>query len=281
MAEKINVSVFLQTLDEEDNLPRCLESLQWSNDIVVLDSYSSDRTEEIARAAGARFYQRVYDGRANNQNWAVENIEFKNKWVYYSDADEVVPPELAEEIGKVTSDESRSEVCYRLRFKNMLFSKWIRQSSMYPTWVPRLWQPKKMEWRRGANPVAIVSGSEGFLENHFIHYSFNKGFAEWFKKHNKYSHYEAVETIKELDVGKLDWAGLFGRAPARRRVAMKHFSFRMPFRPFLKFLYLYLVRGGILDGRQGLRYCILQAIYEMMIVTKVLEMKREAKGMGM
>ncbi|MCK4624729.1 MAG: glycosyltransferase family 2 protein [Phycisphaerae bacterium] len=279
--KKQGVSIFIQTLNEEENLPRCLECLAWSDDIVVLDSYSTDRTEEIARAAGARFFQREYDGRANNQNWAVENIDFKYPWVYYSDADEIMPPELAEEIGQVTLDISRPEVCYRLRFKNMLFGRWIKHSSIYPTWVPRLWMPEKIRWRRGANPIAIVDGPEGRLNSHFIHCSFHKGFASWFEKHNKYSQFEAVETIKELRQGRIDWGGIVSSDPNRRRIALKNLSFRMPFRPFFKFGFMYFLRGGLLDGKAGLTYCLLQAIYEFMIVAKTVEMRRKEKDLQM
>jgi glycosyltransferase involved in cell wall biosynthesis len=77
----MSVSVFIQTLNEEENLPLCLAHLKFSDDIVVLDSLSTDRTKEIALQAGARFYQRPYDGRANNQNWAVQNIQFRYPWV--------------------------------------------------------------------------------------------------------------------------------------------------------------------------------------------------------
>lgn len=270
----MSTSVFIQTLNEEDNLPRCLECFPWSDDIVVLDSFSTDQTLEIAKAAGARVYQREYDGRANNQNWAVDNIDFKYPWVYYSDADEIVPPELAAEIRRVTSDTSRPEVAYRVRFKNMLFGKWIKRSSMYPSWIPRLWRPEKIRWKRGANPVAIIDGPVGHLRNHFHHYSFNRGFAAWFEKHNKYSSYEAEESIRELDHGDVDWQGLLSKDPARKRVALKHLSFRIPARPLAKFAYMYLLKLGFLDGRAGLTYCTLQSVYEYMICCKIKELRR-------
>jgi len=91
---KVNCSVFVQTLDEEANIAACLECFKWCDDIVVLDSFSSDRTEEISRAHGARWVQHKYAGRAAHQNWAMENITFKHPWVYYNlhtDADERVP----------------------------------------------------------------------------------------------------------------------------------------------------------------------------------------------
>src|SRR5437016_2752751 len=92
------ISILILTLDEEENLPACLESLKWSDDIVVLDSFSNDKTVDIAKAAGARVIQRQFDNWAEHQNWALENISFKHRWVYYSDADEIVTPELREEM---------------------------------------------------------------------------------------------------------------------------------------------------------------------------------------
>jgi glycosyltransferase involved in cell wall biosynthesis len=275
------VSVFVQTLNEEGNLPRCLKSVSWSDDIVVLDSFSTDRTEEIARSAGARFYQRKYDGRANNQNWAVEHIEFKHPWVYQSDADEVVTEDLSREIAEVTADAIREEVVYWVRFKNMVQGRWIKRSGMYPIWVPRLWKPDKIKWQRDANPVALIDGPFGYLKAHFIHYTLSKGFAAWFGKHNKISTYEAEETIKELQHGRIDWSGLISRDPVRRRQALKRLSFRMPCRPLLMFIYMYLLKAGFLDGRPGLTYCTLRAHLEYEISCKVRELRQQEKGLPM
>ncbi len=269
----MNVSIFIQTLNEEDNLPICLKHLSFSDDIVVLDSFSSDRTEEIARAAGARFYQRKYDGRAANQNWAVQNIKFKHPWVYYSDADEVVPDELRDEILRLTSDLGRPEVLFRLRFKHMFMGRWMRHSGMYPTWVPRLFRPERIRWERPANPIAIVDGPEGKLEHHFLHFSFRRGMNDWFAKHNKYSTYEAGETIKELADPTFAWKDLWNSEPALRRVALKKLSFRMPARAMIKFIYMYILRFGFLDGLPGLHFCLLQSFYEYQIVLKVREQK--------
>ena len=273
------VSVFIQTLNEEDNLPRCLESVSWSDDIVVLDSFSTDRTEEIARSAGARFYQRRYDGRANNQNWAVENIDFKYPWVYHCDADEVVTEDLANEILEVTACASGQPVVYWVRFKNMVQGRWIKRSSMYPIWVPRLWKPDRIKWQRGANPVALIDGPFGYLKAHFIHYTLSKGFEAWFENHNRTSTYEAVETIRELQHGRIDWSELISPDPARRRNALKRLSFRMPCRPLLIFIYMYLLKAGFLDGRPGLTYCTLRAICEYEICCKVKELRQRQKDL--
>ena len=275
----MGISVFVQTLNEEVNLPRCLESLSWSDDIVVLDSISSDGTERIVRDFNGRFFQRPYDGRANNQNWAVENIEFKHPWVWYVDADEVTPPELSQEIQETCSDPGRPEAAYYVRRRNHFMGRWLKHGGMYDVWIARLWRPERMRWERGANPVALIDGPTGKLSSHFDHFFFSKGISDWFSRHNKYSSYEAIETLKELDHGTIDWPGLLARDPARRRIALKHLSFRMPGRPYAKFLYMYLLRMGFLDGRAGLTYCTLQAIYEYMICCKVKELRRRETGL--
>ena len=276
----MSISVLILTLNEETNLPKCLDSVSWSDDTVVFDSFSSDRTVEIAEASGARVIRREFDNWSAHQNWAVENIDFKYPWVYYSDADEVVPSELHDELLKVTSEKGRREVAYRLRFKNMFMDRWIKHSSMYPSWIPRLWRPEKIRWERGANPVAIIDGRVGFLQNHFEHHSFNKGFHAWFEKHNRYSNYEAEETLKSLRNGDFRLSEVFSRDPTVRRGALKRLSFRVPGRPFAKFAYMYLLRAGFLDGRAGLTYCTLQAIYEYMICCKVKELRRRAKDLA-
>lgn len=277
----MSVSIFIQTLNEELNLPECLRSVSFSDDIVVLDSFSTDRTEEIARAAGARFFQRAYEGRAANQNWAVKNIEFKYPWVYYSDADEIVTEELREEILRVTRDADRPEALFRVRFKNMFLGRFLRHSSMYPTWVPRLFRPDRIQWERGANPIAIVDGPEGRLQGHFLHFSFRKGMGDWFNKHNKYSDYEAVETIRELRKATFRWMDLLSMDAPIRRQALKKLSFKLPARPLVKFLYMYLFRFGFLDGMPGLHYCLLQSLYEYQITIKALEIRRREAGLPM
>lgn len=270
----MKVSVFIQTLNEEDNLPRCLGSLSWSDDIVVLDSLSSDSTEEISRSYGCRFYQRPYDGRANNQNWAVKNIEFKYPWVWYVDADEVTPPELVQEMKEKCSDVSRPEVAFYVRRRNYFMGRWLKHGGMYDVWIARLWRPDKIEWKRDANPVALIDGPTSRLKNHFDHFFFSKGIYDWFERHNKYSSYEAEETLKSLRNGDFKTSEIFSSDPVIQRKALKQLSFRMPGRPFVKFAYMYLLRAGFLDGRAGLTYCSLQAVYEYMICCKVKELKR-------
>lgn len=273
------VSVLILTLNEELNLPECLESVSWSDDIVVFDSFSSDRTVEIAKEFGAKVIQRKFDNWSTHQNWAVENIEFKHPWVYYTDADERIPSDLASEIQDVVSDASRKEIAYRLRFRNMFMGKWNKHSSLYPTWVLRLFKPDKIHWERLVNPVAVVDGPEGRLNFHFEHYSFNNGITDWISKHNLYSLDEAKELIKTVERG-VEWKLLFSTASAKRRKGLKQLAFHMPCRPLIVFCYLYFLRLGFLDGVAGFTYCRLRSMYEYMIDLKVKEMRRRENGLS-
>jgi len=271
-------SVLILTLNEERNLPDCLETVSWSDDVVVLDSYSTDRTVAIARAAGARVVQRKFDNWSAHQNWSVRNIQYKYPWVYYSDADERVRPELAREIQGVTADATREEVAYRVRFRSFFMGRWVKRASLYPTWVLRLFRPDKVRWERLVNPTAVVDGPVGRLRCHFDHYSFSKGLSEWFAKHNAYSDDEAREIITSVHKS-VGLSHLFSSDPARRRASLKLLAYRLPGRPVLLFLYLYLFRMGFLEGSAGLSYCTLRAVYEYMIDIKATELRRLEQGL--
>jgi glycosyltransferase involved in cell wall biosynthesis len=276
------ISVLILTKNEEANLPRCLESVAWSDDIVVLDDGSSDRTVDIARQHGARVICHSAGGERAQRTYSLREITFKYPWVYNPDADEVTPPELRDEMLRVVADADRPEVAYRVRFKNMFMGKWVKHSSLYPTWVVRLFRPDRVTFRREINLNYEIDGPEGRLQAHFEHYSFNKGLKEWFAKHNHYSDLEAYEAIKEIRQGSRDCRGLFCfEDPARRRKAFKNLAWRLPGRSFIVFFYLLIVRFGFLDGRAGITYCLLRGIYETMIDLKVLELRWREKGLGM
>lgn len=277
----MTISIFIQTLNEEQNLPGLLESVSWADDIVVLDSLSTDRTREISEAAGARWFERAYDGRGNHQNWAMEHIEFKHRWVFYLDADERMTPELRAEIEQIASEwesgnrsvENNDQVAYYCGRKNIYKGKWLKHA-MPPGNIMRFFQPPLIRFARDANPVPIVDGKIGYLKEHFIHYNFSKGIREWIERHNRYSTYEANETMKALAENPVKLGNLFSSDRNTRRLELKNISFRLPFRPTLKFVYMYLLGRGFLDGRAGWAYCRLQAMYEYMIVLKVRELKR-------
>jgi len=274
-----NVSVLILTLNEEINLPACLASVQWSDDVVVLDSFSQDRTVEIARAFGARIYQRRFDGEHGQRSYGLTEIVYKNAYLYMPDADEVTPADLRDEILAIAADPSRPEVAFRVRFKTLFMGQWLRHSSLYPTWIVRLAKPSRIRFERETNLRVIADGPEGELRGHLLHYTFNNGLNAWFEKHNRYSWHEARESLKSLASDRVDWREILrGRGAVRRR-ALKALSFRLPCRPLLRFLYMYGLRGGFLDGRSGFVYCRLLMTYETMIVTKMMEIRRREQGL--
>jgi len=274
----MSLSILIFTLNEEVNLPACLASVKWSDDIVVLDSYSNDQTTIIAESFGARVVRRKFDNWAAHQNWAMEHIPFKHDWVFYLDADERMTGELREEITAIARTSQSQTVAYYCGRRNYFMGRWIKHA-MPPGMIMRLFRPKHVRFERLVNPTPVIDGGHGYLKNHLLHYNFSKGLTEWFGKHNQYSQFEATEGMKLFRRTSGMDAAVFCKDPARRRQAFKNLSFYFPARPFLKFLYLYFVKRGFLDGGPGLTYCALQSIYEYMIVVKMKELERKQQGL--
>jgi glycosyltransferase involved in cell wall biosynthesis len=275
----MSISVLILTLNEEANLPACLESVAWSDDIVVLDSYSTDRTVEIARAAGARVVQREHDTELGQRRFGLTRIPFKHEWVYMPDADEITTAELRDEMLAIVADQDRPECAFQVRFRVLFMGRWLKHSSLYPTWVVRLLRPGKVRFERDFHTRLEGDGPVGRLQSHFDHYSFNKGLNAWYEKHNRYSWFEARESLENLREGRLDLAGVLSADPVSRRKALKRLSYRVPARPTLRFLYMYILRLGMLDGWPGYVYCRLLAAYEYMIVVKMAEIERRERGL--
>jgi glycosyltransferase involved in cell wall biosynthesis len=274
----MNVSVLILTLNEESNLPACLDSVRWCDDIVVFDSFSTDRTLEIAREYGARIAQRKFDNWSAHQNYAVEQITFTHEWIFYLDADERMTDDLKTEILAIAADRERKQVAYYCGRKNVFMGKWIKHA-MPPGMIMRFFKPHHIRFERLVNPVPVVDGEYGYLRHYLEHYNCSKGLTEWIDKHNKYSQLEAIEGIKLLKGEAGVQPSLLSGDKALRRQALKNLSFRLPLRPFFRFIYLYFLKGGLLDGKAGLTYCVLQSVYEYMIVLKMGEILRREKGL--
>lgn len=275
------ISVLILTLNEEKNLPACLESVAWSDDIVVFDSYSTDRTVEIAKQHGARVVQRKFDNYGTHREAARSDVAYSHQWVLALDADERLEPELREEIRAVVSDPSMPHASYRMRRKDYFMGRWIRHSTLYPSWFVRLYRPDRIRYEpRLVHEYPIVDGTVGILKGHLIHHSFYKGISEWLAKHNSYSGLEARENLANIRDRNVDLTALVSfREPVRQRRALKELSFRLPCRPLLRFLYMYVWRRGFMDGWPGLTYCRLLAMYEYMIVLKMTEIERREKAL--
>ncbi len=275
---KTPVSVLVMTLNEERNLARCLESLRWADEIFVLDSESSDRTVAIAKELGCRVYCRRLMNWSGHQNWALENLAFRNRWVLNVDADEVVTPQLAASIAQAITNPG-NHIGFRFRRRDFLEGRWLKHVQATPTYL-RLYQPARIRFERLVNPRTIADGPVGEVDGYLDHYPFSKGYSHWLDRHNSYSSLEALQIIENgnnMGDSPSIREALFSPDPALRKYHQKEIFYRLPARYLIKFLLLYFIKLGFLDGRAGLTYASLQSIYEYMITLKYREYRAAGK----
>lgn len=271
------ISVLILTLNEEINLAECIDSCAWCDDIVVFDSFSTDRTREISGGKSVRFFQRHFDNYASQRNAALTEVAYKHPWVLMVDADERTPQDLIREMSVAVETADSDTVLFRMRRKDYFLGRWLRRSSGYPSWFGRLLRLGRVRVEREVNEEYIADGKIVHLDSHLHHYPFNKGIAYWYERHNRYSNMEALTTV-DAGSSRLSMAALFRGDPVDRRRAMKQLVYRLPMRPSIWFLYLYVFRLGFLDGAAGLAFSRMRASYETMIDVKVLELERRRRG---
>ncbi|MEL1254256.1 glycosyltransferase family 2 protein [Flavobacterium sp. DGU38] len=276
------ISILILTKNEEQDLPGCLASVAWSDDIHVFDSFSDDKTVTIAENAGATITQRVFDNWSAHQNWGLANIKFKYPWVLYIDADERVSESLLNAIKALKPDTNSELVAYELRRRDFAWNgKWLKHAQMSPFYL-RLFRPDKMRYERLVNPVSIPEGPTGKIEGFLDHYPFSKGFRFWIQRHLSYADMEALTRVKDLDQGVTFSfrKAMFGKDFTEKRYHQKGLFYKLPGRPLIKWLYMVIGRRAFLDGSAGLTYATLQSIYEYFIVLKskeLLSKKKEIK----
>lgn len=271
-----NISVLILTKNEQQDLPGCLQSVSWSDDIHVYDSVSTDATVEIATLFGATVTQRPFDNWAAHQNWGLANLVFKHPWVFYIDADERMTPELVQAVQAAASSPA-DKVAFRLHRRDFFMGTWLQHvqtSSLYM----RLFRPEKMRYERLVNPLSIADGAVGELSGYLDHFPFSKGVGHWVDRHNSYSRFEAEQIVSNRANGEgFSWVKAFtAKDFHQRRYHQKELFYRLPCRPLVKFLLLYVAKRGFLDGRAGFTYAVLQAVYEYFIVLKVRESEQFA-----
>ena len=281
---QVPVSVIVPIKNEAENLPRCLGSVQWAGEIFVVDSHSTDGSGPIAEKYGAKVVQFEFNGTwPKKKNWALENLPFKNAWVLILDADEVLPAEAASEIADAIS-KAGDVAGYWINRRFMFLGRWLRHS-YYPNWNLRLFRHAlgryekltSAETKSGDNEVhehVIVNGPTGRLRCEVDHYAF-PSVEVFVEKHNRYSNWEARIAADELLHGS---SREFSNSPVERRRRLKGLSQRLPFRPLLRFLYIYIWQKGFLDGRDGYYFARLHAFYEFLSVAKTYELTHRAKS---
>lgn len=271
------ISILILTKNEESDLLGCLDSVAWSDDIHVYDSFSDDSTVEIARSRGAKVTQRRFDNWAAHQNWGLQNIDFKYPWVFYIDADERVTPQLRDSILKAAADPGNN-IAFRVQRRDFLWKTWLKHVQTSAFYM-RLFRPEKMRYERLVNPISIPDGPVGEVSGYLDHYPFSKGMSHWLNRHNSYSSLEAQQIVDNRR-GQASFSlkkALRATDFHERRFHQKELFYRIPARPLVKFLLLYIGKRGFLDGRAGLTYAILQSIYEYMIVLKTREFEQLPK----
>ncbi len=267
------LSVLILTKNEEQDLPGCLESVAWSDDVHVWDSFSTDRTVELARAAGASVHQRMFDSYAGQRNAALTGAVYKHPWLLVLDADERANPALARLLADRTASAPRETAAFRLRRRDYFLGRWLRHAQTTPYYI-RVLRLGSARFRREINEVVEVDGAVADIDDaHFDHYPFSKGLTHWVAKHNAYSSAEAVIVAQSAFAGEASWRkALFARDFNERHAARKAVFYSLPGRPLLRWAYLMFYRRGILDGRAGWVYSMLQAFYEWLIVLKTREL---------
>ena len=267
------ISILILTKNEELDLPGCLASVAWSDDVHVFDSCSTDRTADIARRAGVHLAERLFDNYAAQRDAALEQLPFKYEWVFLLDGDERSTPELAKEMRAAVAAAPADLNAFRVRRRDYFLGAWLRHAQIMPFYT-RLVRRGRIRYTRAVNEVLEVKGRTGDLSEPFDHHPFSKGLVRWVDKHNLYSTMEARIVAERSFRADASWKlALLGKDFHQRRRAQKSIFYSLPARPLVRWLYILLYRGGVLDGYPGLTYATLQAFYEYLIVLKTRELR--------
>src|SRR6267378_1469042 len=278
----VPISVLTPIKNETENLPRCLNSVQWTEEIFVVDSQSTDGSAEIAQRHGAKVVQFEFNGTwPKKKNWALEHLPFKNDWVFILDADEVLPAEAETEFAGAIANAGEI-VGYFINRRFFFLGRWLRHA-YYPNWNLRLFRHSLGRYEKlttadtksGDNEVhehVVVQAPTARLQCEIDHYAF-PSIEVFVEKHNRYSNWEARVAADELLPKS---SGRLGDALVERRRRLKLLARHLPFRPLLRFLHIYIWQKGFLDGRDGYYFARLHSVYEFLSVAKTYELRRRS-----
>jgi putative colanic acid biosynthesis acetyltransferase WcaF len=270
------LDVLIQTHNEELNLPHTLQSVHgWVNRIFVVDSGSTDRTADIASQFGATFVHKAWEGYAKQKNWALDNLPFESPWILILDADESVSPELRDEIQQIISRpvQNVSTAGFYLNRVTIFMGREIHHCGYFPAWNLRLFKRGMARYEpRDVHEHMVVDGPTNHLR-YLLRHEDRRGLEHFIAKHNRYSTLEAIEIYRRRE----RWPGLLrfiNDRTARRRYIKYCVAPKLALPWFFSFVYMYFIRGGILDRRPGLTLCLLISSYRLFIRTKYDELVR-------
>jgi glycosyltransferase involved in cell wall biosynthesis len=281
------ISVIVPARNEARNLPRCLESLAGVGEGYVIDSQSTDDTVEIAKSHGAKVVQFHYAGGwPKKRQWAMDTLPLAYDWILLLDADEVLTPELIEEIRRALPNPGANGYFIRLQ---MYFLGRVLQHCDASFWKLSLFRKGRgrFECRLKDQDASmadieihehvVVDGPTAELHHALVHHNVDS-LSRYILKHNEYSNWEARVLLQPEGAANSEEvsADFFGTQAQRRRW-LKRNLYRMPGSPVLLFLYRYIGRLGFLDGVPGLIYCAFQAVQMFHSKAKIYELKCQPK----
>lgn len=273
------LSVYIPTLNEEINLPQCLESVRkLGATIFVVDSNSTDRTVEIARAAGCQVFTGNWRTFSDKMNWAINELPIQTPWTLRIDADEWITDELIEELKYKLRDTPDEVGAYSINRRVYFLKRWIRFGGMYPLWGVRLWRSGKAKCEvRELDEHMEVSGRIEKLDHDIVDEG-QRGLTHWVQKHNQYADAEVREILRAQGQG--DASTTLTAQAAKKRWLKDNFYYRLPkfLRALLFWMYRYFIKLGFLDGFPGLIYHTLHGFwYRFLIDAKLYELEIRSK----
>lgn len=266
------ISIVILTKDEEKDLPQALKSVQWSDDIHVLDSGSTDRTIEIAKEYGAVISSNPFKSFGQQRNHALDCLDIKNDWILFQDADEVVTDAFKDAMFKAIEEANENVAGFYCCWKMILEGQWLKHCDNFPKWQFRLMKKgmaRFTDFGHGQKE-SDVKGEIIYLKEPYLHYGFSKGWTQWINRHNKYSSLEAIDRVKDTPPFK----DIFASHSSKRNPALKSWLTRLPGWPLLRFFHAYVINLGFTEGVPGFIYCVNMAYYEFLIQIKIRENKK-------
>ncbi|MBV9658046.1 MAG: glycosyltransferase family 2 protein [Verrucomicrobia bacterium] len=269
------LTTIILTKNEARDLPRCLAALrEWCAEIVVLDSGSDDATRELARAAGARVQLRAFTSFGDQRNWALDHCEIATPWVLFLDADEVATPAFRAAVARAIDAAPAAVAGFFCCWKTLApDGTWLRRCDSFPKWQFRLLRRGRARFQDSGHgqKEGVVDGELRYVREPYEHHAFSKGWTHWLEKHNHYSSLEAAERLRV----RPRWHDVFSRDGSRRNRALKPLLSRLPGWPLARFVHMFFLKRGFLEGRAGRDYCVNMAYYEFLIGLKMRELRRQ------
>ena len=272
-----NFSIIILAFNEEINIESCIESCQFSDDIHVVDSGSTDQTVPLAQRLGATVHFNKFESFAKQRNWATDNAKCKYDWVFHLEADERLTESLIDELRSIVQSQSNEFVGYYVPNKLMLHQQWLKRSGGYPIYQMRFFHRHKMRFVDfGHGQREEPDKKVGTLKHPYLHFAFSHGMERWLSKHNHYAYQEAVECFNSET--KIQLGNLFSKDPLVRRRCLKSIAYRLPFRSSLRWIMIVVLQGGILDGTVSFTYAKMISTYDSMFQLHLQALRKDQRS---